>query len=259
MDISRAFQDPHFLHAAFVHFPVALGVLGFPLVGAAAVTKMRPTLRQIVLAVYLLLALAAFAATTTGSAIQPKPALPLVTQALQTHSTIARYVWMGAMATAVLVLLTAVRSEWFRAMFSMLAVISAAVTTALIVTTAFYGQSLVYEHGLGTRPRPPVQAVAPPRPAPAPKPPAPPAAAIEPAVPKENQELEGVQPPPPAAEVSAGQPKSVETLNNDTLATLKNRHIPRIPIEKPPQTYTERAKAQISRAKRWVYKYMWPF
>ncbi|HUW59942.1 MAG TPA: DUF2231 domain-containing protein [Candidatus Bathyarchaeia archaeon] len=259
MDISRAFQDPHFLHAAFVHFPVALGVLGFPLVGAAAVTKMRPTLRQIVLAVYLLLALAAFAATTTGSAIQTKPTLPIVVQSLETHAQIARYIWMGAMATAVLVLLTAIRSEWFRAMFSMMAVLSAAVTTALIVTTAFYGQSLVYEHGLGTKPRPPVQVVAPPRPAPAPKPPAPPAAVVEPAVPPKNQELEAVQLLPPVAEVSSGQPKSVETLNNETLGALKNRRILRFPIEKPTQTYTERAKAQFSRAKRWVYKYMWPF
>ncbi|MCX5769067.1 MAG: hypothetical protein NTZ09_02160 [Candidatus Hydrogenedentes bacterium] len=256
MDISRAFQDPHLLHAAAVHFPVALGVLGFPLIGAAAVTKMRPTLRQIVLAIYLLLAVAAFAATTTGSAIQTKPAMTLAAQALQTHSTIARYVWMGAMATTVLVLLTAIRSEWFRAMFSMLAVLSAAITTALIVTTALYGQSLVYEYGLGTKPKPPVQAVAPPPPAHVPKPPA--AAIIEPVAPKQDQELEAVQPPPPA-KMSSAQPKSVETLNNQSLATLRNRHIPRIPIEEPTQTYTERAKAQLSRAKRWVYKYMWPF
>ena len=262
MDISRAFQDPHLLHAAAVHFPVALGVLGFPLIGAAAVTKMRPALRQTVLAVYLVLAVAAFAATTTGSAIQTKPALPVVAQSLETHSQIARYVWMGAMATAVLVLLTAVRSEWFRAMFTVLGVLSAAATTALIVATALYGQSLVYEHGLGTKPEPPVRAIAAPSPAvpvPAPKP-APPIAVVEPAAPKQEQELESITPPPPLpAEVSAGQPKSVETLNNDALAALKNRHILRIPTEKPTQTYTERAQTQFSRAKRWVYKYMWPF
>ena len=255
MDLLRVFQDPRFLHAAVVHFPVALGVLGFPLVAVAAVTKMRPTLRQIVLAVYLLLALAAFAATTTGATIPAKPALPVVAQLLETHAQIARYVWMGAMATAVLVLLTVVKSEWFRAMFTMLGVISAAGTTALVVATAFYGQLLVYEHGLGAKSKPPVQAVAPPPPAAVPKP-----AAPAPGAPKVNQELESISPPPaPVPEVASAQPNPIETINNQAVATLKNRHIPRIPIQKPTQTYSERAKEQFTKAKRWVYKYMWPF
>lgn len=264
MDVFRAFQDPHLVHATVVHFPVALGVLGFPLLGIAAVTKMKPTLRQIVLALYLLLAVAAFASTTTGSLINEKPALPDVTQSLEMHSLLAGYVWIGAMATAVLVLLTAVRSEWFRAMFSMLGVLASAGTTALIVATAFFGQSLVYDHGLGTKTKPPVQASAPqPPPVPQVKP-APPVAVAEPEAAAEagaqEKELESVAPPAPLApaEASTGQPKTVETLNNEAVASLKSKHIPRIPFEKPTQTYTERAKEQFGRAKRWVYKYMWP-
>jgi len=261
MNFLRIFENPHVLHAAAVHFPVALGVLGLPLVIVAALTKMRPVMRQAVLAVYLLLALAAFAATATGMAIPPRSGVSLeaVAHTRELHSFLGRFVWIGAMATAVLILLTLVRSEWFRAMFTVLGVLAATATAALIVVTAVHGQSLVYEHGEGTKakkaPAPAAAAPATPVKPPAPKPEPPPKPAP---VQHSSPELEGVAPDlshdrevaePFSQTQAAAQNKTAE----EVLKAWRNR------LKASGGGQASQPASRWDEVKDWCRKYFWPW
>ncbi|MBY0262315.1 MAG: hypothetical protein K2Q20_08210, partial [Phycisphaerales bacterium] len=66
-DIVSSMQDPKLRHAALVHLPIGLSIVG-PVAALAtvAVRKRRDTLRWITPAIYLLLAASAFAASQAG-------------------------------------------------------------------------------------------------------------------------------------------------------------------------------------------------
>jgi uncharacterized membrane protein len=244
MDIWSFVYEPRLLHGMAVHFPVALGVLGFPLLIFAAILKMRAGLRQTALAVYLLLALAALGATKTGWAIETRMADPAAADMVQTHATLAGFIWMGAMATAGFVLLSAARSEWFRAMFTMLGVIASAATAVLIVLTAVRGQSLVYDHAI--RPQPV-------RPAAAPTPPTGDVPQMESAYPHDLPELEPVESPPP--QFSAAQPAKTP----DEIMAMWRSKDPELAGRSSPQARPQAPPGYLESAMEWCRKHLWPW
>ena len=242
MNIWALIEEPRLVHAVAVHFPVALSVIGLPLMIAAALTKMRAALRQTVLGLYLLLAAAAFAATASGDAIQLRALTPAAAELVEAHAVFAPYAWMAAFATAVLVLLTFVRTEWFRAMFTVLAILTAAGTMAVVTLTAVRGHTMMRDQAF----------TAPPQPAQPPQPPPPEQATPPPAAPlDENIELEGLEP----LELSADLPAiSAE----EALAEWRAGAPERASAAEPEQTYAQQAMKQLKRAKDWCQKTVWP-
>lgn len=272
MDVWQAFQDPHLLHATAVHFVVALGILGFPLLIAAAVTKMRPALRFAALVVYLLLAVAALAAMVTGTSINLENAPVRAARPVELHTAFARYIWVPAVAIVLLLMLTQVRREWFRSAFALLATLAAAFAAGLVFVATFYGQLLVYEHGMGIRARVTAPAVVAPLTMPR-SIPSVPSKSADPATAKEKEMdmLEGIEVvgPAPVAKAPSG-PDAAATGPNagmaptggdaEKIAALRDhaRQGGR-PRPEVTETFGQKAASMWDRGVKWSKKYLWPF
>jgi uncharacterized membrane protein len=103
-DIITSMQDPKLRHAALVHLPIGLSIIG-PGAGLAAIViqKRRDTLRWLTPAIYILLAASAFAAAQAGE--QAVVGVGSISNdarsVLSQHTSLAEYLWLGALATAV--------------------------------------------------------------------------------------------------------------------------------------------------------------
>lgn len=144
---------PQALHAATVHFPVALAILGVPLLLLAALRKKDSTLRWLTTAAYAALAISAFVAVFTGERTAeavpdgaPQEAWDLIAQ----HEEMAEKVWVFAVATAVLAALSALKNPKVRKAGMILAIIAAVATAGWVSLVGHLGGSLVYQHGVGT-------------------------------------------------------------------------------------------------------------
>lgn len=157
MGLLDTFQNSAMLHAAAVHAPVALSMLGVLLVLLSAVLGEKSTgIRWLTVAMYLGLVVAAFIAVKTGEqAREELPNEPGVIQEpvwnlVHDHENMAGKVWLFALATAVLTAFTGADSPNVRVGAGTLAVAAALGTAAWVALTAHYGGTLVYVHGLGT-------------------------------------------------------------------------------------------------------------
>lgn len=147
-------DNPHMTHAATVQFPIALGILGMPLVLLGAIVKMQWTqFRWVMVVWYLLLAGTGFLAVLTGEmvlAVLPVNITPDLRDMVSLHAQLAEILWILAVGAAILILLCGIKTDWFRATCSMLAVLVSLAAGAWSIFTGYYGISMVHEHGLGT-------------------------------------------------------------------------------------------------------------
>ncbi|MHC4908268.1 MAG: c-type cytochrome domain-containing protein [Planctomycetota bacterium] len=152
----EAMQDPQMRHAAIVHLPIALSVIGVPLVcGAALLGKRIATLRWLAIIVYLTLAGAAWFAAESGedaeSAFNDLRAPVLET--LDRHEDMAEKVWIGAIAVTVLLVGTLIPKDTPRRVIAAVAVLASLGLFGWTGQTAHHGGSLVYHyHVLGAAP-----------------------------------------------------------------------------------------------------------
>lgn len=148
------FNNPPMIHAFAAHFPIAMGVLGIPVLFLCAVTQMKnTTLRWLTFGGYALMSLVSFGTVITGEAAYaglPATLPPQVQRAIDLHQTLAETVWILAALTAVLVLFCAVKTEKLKAAMTMLAVIAGIVTGVWVCVTGYYGGALVHQHRIGT-------------------------------------------------------------------------------------------------------------
>lgn len=173
----EVFTDPQRLHAAVVHLPVAMALLGIPLVYLTAISQSdKETLRWLTLGWYALLIPLALLGQWTGERAYdeaPTSTLPkaVMDQVLR-HEEMAEYIWMFAAATAVLVAVSTLNIRWFRMIVMSLAMVSSLATGVWVSVTGHLGGDLVYTHGVGTpgviltQPAETPPAVTPPAPAP---------------------------------------------------------------------------------------------
>jgi hypothetical protein len=147
------FGNPAMLHALVAHLPLALGIVGIPLVFVCAGMKMNnATLRWTSFALYALLALLSYAAVLTGQAVQTGVSLglsPEVGKLVETHQWMAEQTWMFAAVTAALILICTLKVEWFRVAVATLVVLASFATGVWLVLTGNYGLTLVYKHNVG--------------------------------------------------------------------------------------------------------------
>ena len=147
-------NNPPLWHAINVHLPLALGLLGVPLVCVVAIVRgRRPALRYGAILFYVALVGAAWFATWTGERAQER--LPNVLPAgawdqVNNHEWMARKLWIFAAATAVLLAMSAIPRRWARQAFATLAVVASVTTGTWVILTGHSGGVAVYQYGLGT-------------------------------------------------------------------------------------------------------------
>ena len=156
---------PQALHAAIVHFPIALAIVGIPLVYLSAVLgRERSALCWVTVGCYALLAGVAYLAVLTGRTVAGQ-ASPLLSQEaaklLELHEDMAELVWMFAAGTTALLLLSLIKVRWVHILFMALAMIASLLTGVWVGMVGHYGGTLVYEHGVGTPISAPLAEIAP--------------------------------------------------------------------------------------------------
>ena len=142
------------LHAILVHFPIALAIAGVPFVFAVALAPHdRLALRWTSVVLYLAVAASAYAAVWSGERARgmiPNTYPDAVWETLEIHEQLAETVWIGALISAVFLLIGAVKYKWVRVPATTVAFVASAVTAVLVGTTGHFGGQLVYKLGVGT-------------------------------------------------------------------------------------------------------------
>lgn len=236
------FTDPQRLHAAVVHLPVAMALLGIPLVYLTAVTSSnKETLRWLTLAFYALLIPLALLGQWTGEGASeqvPSELSATIHDRVGQHEEMAEQIWIFAAVTAVLLALSTLKIRWFRVGAMTLAMIASLATGGWVAVTGHLGGDLVYTYGVGTpgkalnRPAPVVAAPpAPVEPAPAPEaPPAPPQPAPVVPAPVPEASPAPVEPAPEAPPAAVEPVPAPET----PPAVVEPVPTPETPVPAPP-------------------------
>lgn len=162
------------LHAAAVHLPIALSILGLPCVLLAVVFHRVAFLRGLALVVYLLLAGSAYYAEGTGAGARglvPPTLSQVVWDAIERHEVRAERIKVAGILVAALLIVSFIPQPRVRLVAGLLALLGSLVTGYLVAAAAHEGGLLVYQYGVGT---PHMKAITP-APLPAPAPPLPPA------------------------------------------------------------------------------------
>jgi uncharacterized membrane protein len=154
-ELRKGLSDPSTRHAALVHLPIAMSLLGVVVALLAATTRRSRTLRAVAIIWFLALALSAFMATRSGE--QAEGALPaglpeVAYQRLDQHIDMGERVWIFAIAAAALFAISLASSVTVRATASALALGAALAGAGWTALVGHHGGVLVYEHGLGTAP-----------------------------------------------------------------------------------------------------------
>ena len=146
-------SDPQMKHAATVHLPIALSMLGVLLVLLAAFLggKSR-AMAWTAFGAYVLLIFIARFAVGTGEDTQNdlNVAYAQINELVNEHEEMAEKVWMFGLAVSVVLLVGAVTKARVRIASACVAVIVSIVTAMWIAMTAHHGGTLVYAYGAGT-------------------------------------------------------------------------------------------------------------
>lgn len=151
--IKESFSDPQRLHAIIVHMPIGVTVIGLLLTLGVIITGSKAAgLRWTTVFVYLLGTLAALWAVQTGEEAEHALLIEPVGSAhdvLEKHESLAEYFWIGLAVTAMLIMLSGIRVGWLKTVTLLLALITAAGSTAWVGAIGHHGGEMVYRHSVG--------------------------------------------------------------------------------------------------------------
>lgn len=154
--VVQLLDSPEMMHAAAVHLPVAIAVIGLPIALASLLpARLSFPIRWAGIVCYGLLMTVAYVATRTGEdALELVPnTLPAYMWAdINEHESMAERVWIFGAVTASLFLLSVVKAPRIRWTASALALIASMATLGWVIQVGHHGGTLVYKHGLGTPP-----------------------------------------------------------------------------------------------------------
>ncbi len=147
-------QQPLRFHAAVVHLPIAVGVLGFLLVLMRLVTGGRSNaLRWGAILIYAVGAGTALLAVRSGEALEdhhlPATITDAAYDAVHAHEKAAEPLWIAMLVPLVLLMLSQIPKTMIRVLCLILALLSSLVLGGWVAYAGHLGGSLVYEHGLG--------------------------------------------------------------------------------------------------------------
>lgn len=150
----ETWSNPNMRHAAIVHVPIALAILGVLLAIASACAGGRNlTLRWVTIITYLLLVGAVFAASQSGELAEDALKANLASQArdlIHEHQVNGEKLWLFAAGTTVILLLANIPKPALRIAASWLGVLAGLATAGWVANTARFGGAAVYEYGAGT-------------------------------------------------------------------------------------------------------------
>lgn len=194
------FRQPQTLHAALVHLPIAVSIVGLLLVLMLMLGGGKSHgMRWAVFVLYLVGATTAFFAHTSGEAAEHALTLqmadgvvmtPTAKTTLETHEFMGEFVWMPLAVVSLASLLSVFKSSGVRVTMLVIAVIGSLFSAGWVAATAHYGGQLVYVHGVGV-PTSPNNVVKP-------LPTAEPVEGTQPAEPSETAPPTSEKPPVPA-------------------------------------------------------------
>ena len=155
--IMEAMSSPQTRHAAMVHLPIAMSMIG-PVVLLSLLVKGKSAgaFRWLAVVFFVVATVSAVMAERSGHAAADASTLDVgielseaAADTLSEHREMAeRVVWLFA-ATAVLTLVSMVPMKFMRVATTLLALGLSIYTFAWVAATAHYGGELVYEHGVG--------------------------------------------------------------------------------------------------------------
>jgi hypothetical protein len=151
----ESWSDPHIRHAILVHIPITLGLVGVLPLAWLAIDRFRsPTLKQVVVAWFLVAALGAKAAAMAGEEaadhLREAGAMSEAdASAVAVHEGRGGIAWVWPLIPAGLTALTFTPRRGVRMAAGALAVAGACGVTGWYGVIAHAGGGLVYAHGLG--------------------------------------------------------------------------------------------------------------
>jgi len=150
----QSFYDPQIVHAAAVHFPIVIAVLGLLGVLVLTLTGGRfGSLRWMLVVLYAAGGLLGWLASEAGErALHSFDEAQLTTEAadaLAWHQWMGDYVWIGLVATPALLALTAAPKTGVRVLFLALALLASIGAAGWVGVTAHFGGEMVYARGVG--------------------------------------------------------------------------------------------------------------
>jgi uncharacterized membrane protein len=153
MNLLDTLNSPSMLHAATVHFPVVLAMLGVPLLALSAWFGKNVTLRLLTLATFVGLAVSCMVAEATGEGaygVVPNELSQEIWDKIEEHEELAERLKFLAAGISVLLALSFIPVSLIRQTTMLLAGIGAVLSAFLVTITAHHGGDLVYKHGVGT-------------------------------------------------------------------------------------------------------------
>lgn len=153
-ELLETMQNPQMRHAALVHMPIALSLLGLPVLIALVWSAGRNiTLRWGAVAAYGLLAAAAFVAMQSGDAAEGGmgKVSDEIHKLAHEHEEMAEKVWWMAIAVAALAGAAWVRQPLVARGGPIVATLLGVFLAGWLAQTAHLGGTLVYSHGVGPK------------------------------------------------------------------------------------------------------------
>lgn len=163
-DLFKVLSHPQSLHAACVHAPIILAMVGALLCTLALVTKGRNATIQVAACVCLAIVMASalVAANAGEKAFAQMGDVPAIArQTAATHRWMAERVWLLALLSLGAAALALSPRPRVALAGRGLAAVLACGLAAWVGLTAHHGGTLVYEHGVGLPPKAPSQAASP--------------------------------------------------------------------------------------------------
>lgn len=149
-------DNPGMLHAAAVHLPLALAVIGAPLALIAIAPWSRArTIRIAALISYSIMLAASLVAVNSGEAVHaliPSTLPEYIWDDINRHESLARRIGYVSFVTIICYAFSLVPNKKTAALASVAACLGALTTLAIVIQVGHQGGKLVYEHGLGTPP-----------------------------------------------------------------------------------------------------------
>lgn len=149
----EVFQNPEMFHSATSHLPIALAILGIPLVLLALILPKSHTARWIAIIAFIALMFTAWLATEAGEKVEgnvPYDAPAAVVEELDSHEWLANRIWIGGAIVAGLMLISIIPHELTRRLSVTLALLASVGVAGWVAKTAHHGGRLVYIYGIGT-------------------------------------------------------------------------------------------------------------